>query len=83
MGLIFLGIVDFNNWVEDVLFLTLGCLAQDLFGGDLYGRRSAIFDTSLIALGGHHGAAVFILWRGIGADWCGFQTSACDGQAYS
>lgn len=63
MGLIFLGIVDFNNWVEDVLFLTFGCLAQDLFGGDLYRRRSAIFDAGLITLGGHHGAAVFILWR--------------------
>jgi hypothetical protein len=51
VGLVFLGIVDFNDGVEDVLFLTFGGLAEDLLGGDLDGGRGAVFDSALV--GGH------------------------------
>ena len=48
MGLVFFGIVDFDDGVEDVAFLAFGGFAEDLFGGDLYGCGSAVFDAGLI-----------------------------------
>ena len=52
MTLIFLGIVYLHNGIEEVLFLTLGRLAQYLPGGDLDGSLGAILDPCLI-LGRH------------------------------
>ena len=51
MGLVLFGIVDFNDGVEDVLFLAFGCLAEDLFGGYLDGCRCPVFYSGLVGHG--------------------------------
>mmetsp|Transcript_14317 Transcript_14317/g.30724 ORF Transcript_14317/g.30724 Transcript_14317/m.30724 type:complete len:277 (+) Transcript_14317:2239-3069(+) len=50
--LVFFGIVDFDDGVEDVCFLAFGGFAEDLLGGDLNGCRSSVFYAGLV-LGGH------------------------------
>ena len=48
MGLVFLSIVDFNDGIEYVLFLTFSGLAEDLFGRDLDGGRGTVFYAALV-----------------------------------
>lgn len=48
VGLVLLGIVDFDDGVEDVLLLPFGGLAEDLFRGDLDGCRGAVFHPALV-----------------------------------
>jgi len=48
MGLVLLGIVDFNDGVDDVLFLAFGCLTEDLFGGYLDGCGCPVFYSGLV-----------------------------------
>mmetsp|Transcript_31417 Transcript_31417/g.66460 ORF Transcript_31417/g.66460 Transcript_31417/m.66460 type:complete len:320 (+) Transcript_31417:1725-2684(+) len=62
VGLVFLGVVDFHDRVEDVAFLPLGRFADDLLGGDLDGRRGAVFDAGLVGAVGGHGGGCSWLW---------------------